>query len=167
MSGNQKQRDDEHDRKVEDISKWMGTLTPEQVLEFQHKIALFTSEGFHPGRQWGHSGTHRGPCGIGQHHHHDAFCEKPLDLRLYAMLLRSLIASAKVCLAETNANRGDPQNWPAGQEWDGLGQSSKETFMTMARERAGISTQEYREMQQQYPYLLTDDLDEIWKTGNL
>lgn len=55
-----------------------------------------------------------------------------------------LVELAKVCLDKANAE-AEPGAWPAGQEWDGLGGSSKSTFLREAREMAGIPHEEFLE----------------------
>jgi hypothetical protein len=47
-------------------------------------------------------------------------------------------ALAKRCLADMNAAREAPNDWPAGQEWDDLVGSSQSIFRRRAREEAGV-----------------------------
>lgn len=79
-------------------------------------------------------------------------------------LVRTLIALAKLNLADVNANREGENDWPAGQEWNELGHTSQHIFMYMAREEAGIPHNEYRAMIE--ASVMADEngeLDAIWR----
>lgn len=52
---------------------------------------------------------------------------------------------AKCILAEKNAS-ADPGCWPAGQLWSDLGSSSREIFLRLARERAGVDATAMRDV---------------------
>jgi hypothetical protein len=53
-----------------------------------------------------------------------------------------LVELAKVCLDKANSE-AEPGAWPAQQEWDDLGSTSKSTFLREAREMAGIAHDEF------------------------
>ena len=54
-----------------------------------------------------------------------------------------LVALAKRILKERNEELKDPDEWPAGQEWEDLNGSSKASFLRHARDEAGISHDEF------------------------
>lgn len=64
--------------------------------------------------------------------------------RLYFRWAYALnIELAKCILAERNAV-AEPGCWPAGQSWSDLGASSREIFLRLARERAGVNAEAMR-----------------------
>jgi hypothetical protein len=54
-----------------------------------------------------------------------------------------LVALAKRNLADRNATREAPNNWPCGMSWHELVGSSRSIFLRQAREEAGIPHQEF------------------------
>lgn len=70
-----------------------------------------------------------------------------------------LIELAKAKLAERNSNLVDKEEWPAGQTWNQLGNTSKSIFLMEAREAAGISHEEFLEGIRDGSY----DVDDIWE----
>ena len=67
-----------------------------------------------------------------------------MELTHVEWLLRALISLAKRKLADANNARVEQGDWPAGQEWGGLGHTSQHTFMRAACAEAGIPYEEYR-----------------------
>lgn len=61
--------------------------------------------------------------------------EYPVIVRAYLAMETAL---AKRILADWNRDRVATREWPAGQEWDGLGQTSHETLWSAARKEAGL-----------------------------
>lgn len=55
-----------------------------------------------------------------------------------------LIELAKVELESANSE-AEPGEWPAGQEWDELGGSSKAVFLARARKKTGIPDDKFLE----------------------
>lgn len=53
-----------------------------------------------------------------------------------------LIALAKRCLDDRN-NECEPGEWPNGQSYDQLAQTSRDTLKRMAREEAGVDHAKY------------------------
>lgn len=60
----------------------------------------------------------------------------------YALLL----ALAKRCLADANAECAGTRNWPAGQEWHELVGTSHAVFLRQAREEAGVPHEAFLEL---------------------
>ena len=67
-------------------------------------------------------------------------------LKLYA----KVVDKARALLAERNKTCGD--NWPAGQDWDGLGGSSKSIFMISARKALLVDDDEFLTIIRGWPY---------------
>jgi hypothetical protein len=63
------------------------------------------------------------------------------DSPVVAAYLAMEAALAKRILADWNAQREHPRDWPCGQTWDQLGQTSHETFWSAARKEAGLPTE--------------------------
>lgn len=57
-----------------------------------------------------------------------------------------LLALAKRHLAQMNAEREDPKNWPAGQEWYECNSSSHSIFLRAARAEADVPDDEFLEV---------------------
>jgi hypothetical protein len=49
-----------------------------------------------------------------------------------------MLALARQKLAEANESRANDHDWPAGQTWSDLSNSSRSLFLKAAREEAGI-----------------------------
>ena len=75
------------------------------------------------------------------------------------MLVRALVAIAKSELSKANDNREESSDWPAGQSWGDLGNSSQSAFMRTARDIAGIDHDEYRNLIIEND---SDELDDLW-----
>lgn len=71
----------------------------------------------------------------------------------YALLLEL----AKIELEIANAE-AKPGHWPAQQEWDDLGDSSRSTFLHLARDRVGIPHDKFLENIRNGKY----DVDDIF-----
>ena len=80
-------------------------------------------------------------------------------------LLRSMIALAKRNLSDSNNNRENVRDWPAGQTWNELGHTSQHAFIRAARKEAGIPHEAYRELID--TAIMSDsgndELDAIWR----
>ena len=69
--------------------------------------------------------------------------DQELELqRLRAVCHALTDALARRCLADVNARLEDPNDWPAGSEWDGLNGSSQATFRQIAWADAQLDTKE-------------------------
>ena len=78
-------------------------------------------------------------------------------------LVRALVTLAKRHLADANATpEVQAGEWPAGQEWNELGNTSQHSFMRRAREEAGIPHEEYRALIEAAT-MESGDLDAIWR----
>lgn len=80
-------------------------------------------------------------------------------------LIRALVTLAKRNLADANAT---PEviggEWPAGQEWYELGNTSQHAFMRCARDEAGIPHDEYRALiEEAMMNDEGDELDSLWR----
>jgi len=69
-------------------------------------------------------------------------------LDLYARV----VAKAKECLAEANAKRVDPGDWPTGMKWEELVNTSKSIFMNRARDAMGIDHDWFLRTVREWPY---------------
>ncbi len=69
-------------------------------------------------------------------------------LKLYA----DVVERAKQALGICNAEREEPGDWPAGQEWDDLSSTSKSTFMRIARAAMGINHDEFLGIVRNWPH---------------
>ena len=72
--------------------------------------------------------------------------ETDLEKKIWTMLYKSQMAFAKMLLLkenETLLSDGRENEWPALQEWNDLGVSSKAIFMRKAREYSKINHDEY------------------------
>lgn len=67
------------------------------------------------------------------------------ELRNFRWAYKLLLALAKRCLADANANREHERDWPAGQQWNELVGSSHAVFLRSAREEAGIPHDKFLE----------------------
>lgn len=56
-----------------------------------------------------------------------------------------MVALAKRHLKDMNGEREHENDWPAGQDWEGLAGSSKSIFMKKARDEANIPHDEFLE----------------------
>lgn len=63
--------------------------------------------------------------------------------RNFRWLYAALVALAIQFLDKMNREREHPNDWPAGQTWEGLSGSSKDIFMQQAREAAGIPKRQF------------------------
>jgi len=72
-----------------------------------------------------------------------------------------LVELAKVCLDKVNSE-AELGAWPAQQEWDDLGPTSKSTFLRQAREMAGIPHDEFLEGIRSGAY----DVDDLFDSAN-
>lgn len=69
--------------------------------------------------------------------------ETALEKNLWAMLYRSQQALAVELLAKANQSLESENDWPAGQQWHELGNTSQAAFSGRARELAGIDHKAY------------------------
>ena len=68
------------------------------------------------------------------------------------------VALAKRELEILNMTRDNPNDWPAGQEWDDLAGSSKSIFLKKARNRAGIDHDEFLTPVRSEPFFDVEDM---------
>lgn len=80
--------------------------------------------------------------------------------------LKAMICLAKRCLKDTNESRENENDWPAGQAWNGLGNTSKHSFMRMAREECGVPHEEWKAAIKKAILEDGQDLDVIWSDLN-
>ena len=79
-------------------------------------------------------------------------------------LVSSLVALAKRILAEANATpEVQAGDWPAGQKWHQLGNTSQHAFMHRAREEAGIPHDGYRALINAAMDDNADELEDLWR----
>lgn len=82
---------------------------------------------------------------------HDLVAEDPQmpspeAVRNFRWAYKLLLALAKRCLKERNealVRDGEPNTWPAGQEWHEMVGSSHSVFLHIARDEAGIDRDEF------------------------
>ena len=93
----------------------------------------------------------------------DATCSQiPAEERNFRWAYAALVELAKVCLDKANAE-AEPGAWPAQQEWDDLGSTSKSAFLHEAREMAGIPHDEFLEGIRSGAY----DVDDLFDSANV
>ena len=73
----------------------------------------------------------------------DDLLSLPNEHRNFRWAYALLVELAKVELEAANAECG--KAWPAGQEWEDLGATSKSEFLFRARDRVGIPHDEFLE----------------------
>lgn len=79
-------------------------------------------------------------------------------------LVSSIVALAKRILAEANATpEVQAGDWPAGQKWHQLGNTSQHAFMHRAREEAGIPHDGYRALINAAMDDNADELEDLWR----
>lgn len=65
------------------------------------------------------------------------------ERRYFRWAYAAIVALAKRHLRDMNDTRQHEKDWPAGQQWEDLGGSSKAIFMRKARDEAGIPDGEF------------------------
>jgi len=64
----------------------------------------------------------------------------PSYVQVYRWAYAALVELARLEIEAANVSRAMPADWPAGQAWEGLGSTSRSTFLELARERVGVSS---------------------------
>lgn len=82
--------------------------------------------------------------------------------KYYRWAYKLLVYVAKQELKKLNAKRVNENDWPAGQEWDELGGTSRSIFMKKARGLVGINGDEFLKPIREGKF----NVDDIWEDPN-